>query len=310
MTARQVALYTFVLIALGAGWGITQPLTKIAVSTGLGHFGLVFWQLVLGAALMAVIARLRRMPLPLEPRHIRLYVLLAMIGTILPNSASYQAAVHLPSGILSILLSMIPMWGFPIALALGLDLFSWRRLGGLLIGLTGVLLIVAPGAQVSLSLPIFWILVALVSGVFYAIEGNVVAKWGTQGLDGLQVLFGASLFGALIMLPVMVLSGQWIAPSELVGGAAGWALIASSCIHVVVYASYIWLVGRAGPVFSMQVSYLVTGFGILWAKLILAESYPPAIWAAIALMFVGMYLVQPRRNSGLAMPEPISDTVR
>jgi drug/metabolite transporter (DMT)-like permease len=57
------------LVVLGAGWGITQPLTKLAVSTGHGHFGLIFWQLVIGAVLMAVIALATRRRLPLTRQH-------------------------------------------------------------------------------------------------------------------------------------------------------------------------------------------------------------------------------------------------
>ena len=46
-----------VLVLIGTGWGLTQPLTKLAVSTGHGQFGLIFWQQVimvsvLGAAML------------------------------------------------------------------------------------------------------------------------------------------------------------------------------------------------------------------------------------------------------------------
>lgn len=43
MTGRESAGLTAILLLLGAGWGLTQPLAKIAVSTGHGHFGLIFW---------------------------------------------------------------------------------------------------------------------------------------------------------------------------------------------------------------------------------------------------------------------------
>lgn len=33
------------LILMGAGWGATQPLSKIAVSEGYRHFGIIVWQL-------------------------------------------------------------------------------------------------------------------------------------------------------------------------------------------------------------------------------------------------------------------------
>ncbi|MCP4818147.1 MAG: EamA/RhaT family transporter, partial [Shimia sp.] len=36
-----------ILLAIGAGWGLTQPLTKIAVSEGYEPLGLIFWQLAI-----------------------------------------------------------------------------------------------------------------------------------------------------------------------------------------------------------------------------------------------------------------------
>ncbi len=298
LSRREVFFLTAMLVVMGAGWGMTQPLTKIAVSTGYKHFGLIFWQLFIGAALMALFCWARGTRLPQGRRQIGICLMVAMIGTMIPNSTSYQAAVHLPAGILSILLSMVPMWAFPIALLMGLDRFSWRRFMGLALGLFGVLLIAAPGAS-AMDLAVFWVLVALVSGICYGLEGNLVAKFGTAGMDPFQVLYGASLMGGIIMLPVALLSGQWIAV-DAAFTTEGQALILASIIHVLVYTGYVWLVGRAGSVFAVQVSYLVTGFGVLWAKLILDESYPAGIWAALLLMFAGMYLVQPRPKAALA----------
>lgn len=299
MTTRETIFFTGVLILLGAGWGITIPLTKIAVSTGFGHYGLIFWQLVIGSLLMAGLSFIRGNGLPLNRFTLRVFAVVALIGTLIPNTASFQAAVHVPAGILSILLSMIPMFAFPVALAMGLDRFSWRRFAGLGVGLIGVLVIVMPGASGALNTPVFWIGVALIAGLCYAMEGNIVAKWGTAGLDAIQVLFGASVLGAIAILPVALASGQFIPPRDLLG-TAGYALMMASVAHALVYAGYVWLVGRAGPVFTVQVSYLVTGFGILWAKAILDEAYPPVVWAALALMFIGMYLVQPRPKAALA----------
>jgi drug/metabolite transporter (DMT)-like permease len=59
-------------------------------------------------------------------------------------------------------------------------------------------------------------------------------------------------------------------------------------------------VGRAGPVFAAQVSYLVTLFGVTWAMLFLGEGYSALVLAALALMLAGLALVQPRpRARGL-----------
>jgi drug/metabolite transporter (DMT)-like permease len=294
LSQRQIIAYSAFLILLGAGWAFTQPMSKIAVSEGYKHFGLIFWQFVIGAVVMAVVSMIRRRGLPMGQNHLRLYLIIAVIGTLLPNSASYQAAVHLPAGVLSILLSMVPIFAFPIALALGNDRFEWRRFGGLVVGFIGVLLIVLPGASLAGSPSGFWVLIGLIAGLFYAFEGNYVAKWGTAGLDPIQVLWGASLVGVIISLPLAVLSGQWINPLPPYS-APDYALIASSVIHVLVYSGYVWLVGRAGPVFAVQVSYLVTIFGVFWARVLLDESYAPQIWMALCVMLAGMYLVQPKR---------------
>ncbi len=305
--SREVLWLGAVLACLGAGWGITQPLSKIAVSEGYQPFGLIFWQMALGALILGVITWVRGQTLPLGREQIRFYALIALIGTVLPNSASYAAAVHLPAGLLSILLSLVPMIAFPIALALGIDRFSMARLLGLCLGLGGVILIAGPEASLPDRAMVAFIPLALIAPLFYGLEANVVAKWGTYGANPVQVLFGASIIGTLISLPVALVTGQFIDPRPP-WGLPDLALVLSSTIHVVVYTSYVWLVGRAGAVFAAQVSYFVTGFGVLWAMLLLGERYSGWVWAAVALMFLGLFLVQPRQRDALASEDPMDHT--
>ncbi len=297
MASRRTTFTLFAILALmGAGWGATQPLSKIAVSEGYRHFGLVFWQLAIGAAILSVIQAVRGVRLRCDRPALRVYVFIALIGTILPNSASYEAIRHLPSGLVSILLALVPMFAFPMALMLGNERFVLIRFFGLVLGLTGVLLIVGPEGSLPDRAMVLWVPLALIAPLFYGFEGNAVARWGTAGLSPIEVLYGASLFGALLMLPVTLLTGHFIDPRPP-WGAPDFALVATSVIHVTVYTTYVWMVGRAGPVFAVQVSYLVTGFGVIWAMLILGESYSGWVWAAMAVMFLGMFLVQPRERS-------------
>jgi drug/metabolite transporter (DMT)-like permease len=304
MNQRQLLVYSLVLIILGMGWSFTQPMSKLAVSEGYQHFGLIFWQSAIGAVLLTLANLIRGKGLPLGPAQLRVYLIIALIGTVIPNSATFQAAAHLPSGILSILLSMIPIFAFPVALVLGNDRFEARRLGGLILGLIGVMMIVLPSVRIPQMGSAFWVMIALIGGACYAFEGNYVAKWGTAGMDSIQVLLGASLVGSIISLPLALATGQWIDPMPPYG-IPDYAHILGSLIHVIVYAGYVWLVGRTGPVFAVQVSYLVTIFGVFWAKLILNETYVPQVWLAMLAMLAGMYLVQPRKQS-----EPVATVSR
>ncbi|MEP3330141.1 DMT family transporter [Sedimentitalea sp.] len=309
MTRRERIMLLSFLVVLGAGWGITQPLSKIAVSTGHGHFGLIFWQLVIGALLMGVVILLRRDHLPITAATLRVFVIITLVGTIIPNSASYKAVVYIPAGVMSVLLSLVPLVAFPMALGLGLERFSFRRFGGLLLGLAGVALLVLPDTSLPEPGLLKWVAVAMIAAVCYAFEGNFVARWGIAGMNPMQVMFGASLVGAMLSLPFAVGTGQFINPLRP-WDVAEWALMASSIVHAVTYTGYVWLVGRAGSVFAVQVSYLVTGFGVFWAMLLLGESYSPYFWAAAALMLVGVFAVQPRRQQPLAPDVAMKETVR
>lgn len=281
------------LFAMGIGWGLCIPLTKIAVSTGYQPFGLIFWELIIVAALLAAINRIRGKSLPFGRVQLKLYVMIALLGTIVPNAASYAAAVHLPAGVMAITLSTVPMITFPIALLLGIDRFSWLRIGGLLCGLIAILLLVGPEASLPERAMVAFIPLALLAPLCYGTEGNLVALWGMRDIDAVQTLLGASVIALIFALPLALFSGQWINP-VVPWGHAEWALVVCSLIHAVVYTGYVWLVGRAGSVFAAQVSYLVTGFGVIWSMILLSESYSPYIWAALAIMLMGIFMVQPR----------------
>ena len=302
MTADRGKL-TLILVLLGAGWGLTQPLTKITVTAGYQPFGLIFWQLLIGAVLLGVFRWRQLGRMPVSAKTVAVWLMIATIGTLIPNSASFRAAFFLPSGIMSIVLSTIPMMAFLIALLLGTDQFSNRRLLGLVVGLIGVAFIALPEASLPERAMIAFLPLALIAPFCYACEANIVAKWGTAGLDPVQVLFGASVIGTIIALPLALGTGQFFVPTAPFI-LADLTMVLSSVIHVIVYAGYVWLVGRAGAVFAGQVSYLVTGFGVLWAMLLLRETYSLWVWGALVCMAFGLMLVQPR----VAEPRTVGKT--
>jgi drug/metabolite transporter (DMT)-like permease len=296
MTPRLVLMLA--LVAMGAGWGITHPLSKIAVSEGYRHFGLIFWQAAIGAAILGLVVLIRGRGLPLTAPALRRYLLIALVGTILPDTAGYEVLRHIPAGVMAVVLSLVPMLAFPVALALGNDRFAWASLAGLILGLAGVLLIALPEASLPDRAMVVWLPLALVPPVCYAIEGNAVARWGMGGTDPFQLLCGASLLAAVLTLPLAVASGQWITPLPPYH-APDLALIASAMLHVFAYTTYVWLVGQAGPSFAAQVSYLVTGFGVIWSMILLGERFSLWVWAAMAVMLLGVALVQPRSNTAV-----------
>ena len=291
MTSRWHSVLALVL--LGLGWGSTQPLGKLATSTGHPPFGLIFWQLVVCVVVLGGITLVRGKGLPLHGRALVFYVVVAFLGTLIPNATFYISVARLPAGIMSILISMVPLMAFPLAMALGLDRFSSARLMGLILGLCGVALIALPEASLPDPAMVAFLPLAMIGPLFYAIEGTFVQRFGMAGMDAVQAMFGASVAGLIFVTPVMLGLGQWINPAPPWGVAEG-ALLLSSALHGLLYAGYVALAARAGAVFASQCSYLVTASGVIWAMLLLGERFSPFVWAAMAVMLAGLALVQPR----------------
>ena len=285
---------TIILLIVGVSWGLTAPLSKIAVSTGHHFLGLLIWQIIIMILSLGLIQIFRKKKLPLNLNCFWRYVLVALLGTILPNSIMYKAYFHLQSGIMSILVSIVPMIAFLLVLVLQMEKFEIRRFLGVLFGIFAIILIVFPKLDLGYIGEVGWILLALLSPLCYAIEGVWINKIGIAKLDPIEVILGASILGFFILMPIVALNGYWITPYR-VWGPAEFAITLSSLIHSIIYISYIWLIGKAGVIFASQVSYIYTASGIGFSIILLGEGYSLFVWAAVILMLMGLMMVRPSR---------------
>ena len=288
-----------ILLIVGVSWGLTAPLSKIAVSTGHHYLGLLIWQIIIMILSLGLIQIFRKKKLPLNLNCFWRYVVVALLGTILPNSIMYKAYFHLQSGIMSILVSIVPMIAFLLVLVLQMEKFEIRRFLGVLFGIFAIILIVFPKLDLGYIGEVGWILLALLSPLCYAIEGVWINKIGIAKLDPIEVILGASILGFFILMPIVALNGYWITPYR-VWGPAEFAITSSSLIHSLIYISYIWLIGKAGVIFASQVSYIYTASGIGFSIILLGEGYSLFVWAAVILMLMGLMMVRPSRRSSLS----------
>ncbi len=281
------------LVFMGLVWGAVFPITKIAVSTGHKPFGIMVWQMVIGVSLSAAFLLLRGKRLNFTRANLPVYVGVAMLGTVLPNFFSYTASAHLPAGIISILIALVPLFSMPIALLMGFERFNWVRLLGALSGAVALLLLIGPEASLPDPSQYIFVLVMAVAPLLYGMEGNFLTYMGERGLDATQTLFGATIIALTFAVPLALGLGQWIDPLQP-WGPPEWAIPAGAVLNITAYILYVWLIHRAGPVFSSQVAYLVTGWGVLISMVFLGETYSSWVWLALGLMLLGVALVRPK----------------
>lgn len=279
------------LVAIGAAWGLSLPLLRIAVSTGHAPFGLMVWQSVIMLAVLSGMLRAAGLPPAPLRGNVGLFAAVSGFGAVIPGFFTFLTAAHLPAGVRAIVIALVPMFVLPMALAMGFERPDLRRALGVLLGAAAVVLLVLPGADATGGAGVVMLLLALLAPASYGLEATYLAWRGPHGLHPFQVLFGATALGLVALLPLAAATGQIVAPWPF--GRAEIALVGAALLNVLAYSGYVWLIGRAGSVFASLISYLVTGFGVLFSRVVLGETYSALVWAALVLMVAAVALVQP-----------------
>jgi drug/metabolite transporter (DMT)-like permease len=289
------------LLAIGAAWGLTTPLVKTATIHGHPALSIALWQTAMTVVVLGAVqaARGRLHRTPLDAASIRLYLVFGLLGLSLPQWASFTGTTHLPAGVMSMVISLVPIFALPLALALGSERFSASRLAGVGLGAGAIVMLAAPGASLPQPGLWVWVLVGALAPLFYAFEGAYVAASRAPGAGPFQLLWAGSVVALVVLIGLNLAFGGLRSPLDGFGTGEA-AIVAAGALSMAAYAGYIALLQRWGAVFGAQVAYTVTGCGVVWAMLILGERYPPMVWAALAALFAGLFLVQPR--AGPAAP--------
>lgn len=278
-------------LAIGAFWGLGQPLAKIAVTGGWQPLGILVWQALVMIAGGAIATRLRGTGLPRGARAWGVCALVAVLGTLLPQAAIYRAMQDLPAGVMAIVLSTTPTLSLALAVAMGLDRVTPARLAGVALGGLGVATIALAAGLGAAPLSLLALLIALGAPLCFAINGNLLDRLGRGGLDPMQLVLGSALLALPVALVLAGATGQLRLPGTTPGDLA---MLGATTLHLIGYAGLLWLIGQAGAVFAALTNPFITGFGVLWSMALLSERYPAPVWLGLALILAGFALVRPR----------------
>jgi len=285
----------FLLTVMGASWGLTIPLSKIAVAAGAHPLGLTFWQGAIGGGFLLAVSLLRRRPPPFGRRHLIFYLVCGILGSVLPGSLLFWVAIYLPAGVISIAIACVPLFTYALAVSLRIEAPVARRIAGVAIGLIAVALITLPNTSLPQAGLAPWVVIAVLACAAYALENVYISLRKPPRLDPLAATSGLLLMAAVLMLPLVLANDAWV-PLGWPLERLEWSVVAMALASAVAYSLFVYIVAVAGPLFASQVAYLVTIAGVLWGMALLGERHSYWIWAALLVMLLGLSLVQPRRR--------------
>jgi len=285
-----------ILIILGLGWGLSFTLGKIAITAGGTPLGLTFWQSLFSGLILLAYVFLRHGKIIIPKIMFLPIIIITFLSVVIPNIIFYACIEHLDAGVLSISVSVIPLFTYLIAMGLRMDRFKIRRVLGLVTGFCALLILILPENSLPDKRDIPWVLLALNCALCYALENIYIDRLALQNFGPIRLVCAVSFVSAIITFLLSLLMDQFfiLQPTNLYLFISTLGL---GFISATAYSIFIYLIGRAGSVFSSQVGYLVTFFGVVWGIIILGESHSVFVWLSLAMIMLGIFLVQPKQTS-------------
>ena len=285
-----------ILIILGLGWGLSFTLGKIAITAGGTPIGLTFWQSLFSGLILLAYVFFRHGKIIIPKKMFLPIVIITFLSVVIPNIIFYACVEHLDAGVLSISVSVIPLFTYLIAMGLRMDKFKVRRVIGLITGFCALLILILPENSLPDKRDIPWVLLALNCALCYALENIYIDRLALQNFGPIRLVCAVSFVSAIITFLLSLVMDQFfiLQPTNLYLFISTLGL---GFISATAYSIFIYLIGRAGSVFSSQVGYLGTFFGVVWGIIILGESHSVFVWISLAMIMMGIFLVQPKQNS-------------
>lgn len=273
-------------------WGSSFLWIKI----GLGSFSAVqmtFVRLVLGSAVLLVLCYAGRNRLPRDRRLWGHLVVAALTGNAIPFTLFALGERSVDSGVAGVLNATTPLWVLVIAIVLRTERgLSAAKVGGLVLGFLGTLLIFSPWEMSFASWDALIILVAAMCyGVSFVYIGRFVSGRGVApiALSASQILSATGL--TALALPVYGLS-----PIHLHWGAAAAVAVLGIFGTGFAFALNYRIITDEGPTNAATVGYLLPVVSVLLGALFLDEDLTPHVIAGMIVVLGGVALTRMRRR--------------
>lgn len=292
--ANSLSTYAM-LVAAAIIYGAVFTVNKLAATGGVPPLAYSFWQSFGAGVVLWLVLTLNGERLGVTRQHLVGYIVIGALVIGIPITLLTYIAPRLPAGVMTLVLALSPPFTFGLSVLSRLERFRVMGIFGLLCGFLGVVVMVAPGAALGSPDAWKWFLLALAAPLLFA-SSNVAAAVlrppaASSAAMGAGVLFGSSL----VLLPVMLITGQRWFPRALDDGSI--ATVIAIAINAVFLVLFFEIIRRAGPTFFAQFNYLAVLAGVAWGAIVFGERLTLTFFLAMLLMFVGVFLSGYRRNA-------------
>jgi drug/metabolite transporter (DMT)-like permease len=297
MIARPTRMDLFLLLVLGLMWGTSYAFIRLGVET-LQTFTLIASRLLIGFTFLATVVVIAREPLPRIPKAYLHLLVMSVINIVIPFTLITYAEQSVDSSIAAIINGTVPLLVIVLAaLTFHDEPITLNRLAGLIVGYTGVLVIMSPaftGGAGEARNTLVGDLALIGSTVAYAI-GAVYSRATLRGL-GLRPMIAAVMQVGFAFVIVSILALAFERPLDVQWNSD--ALIAVLWLGLLgsgaAYLLNFRLLSRIGATATSQLAYLLPVVGIVTGAIMFGERVGTTGLIGTALVVGGVALVNSR----------------
>lgn len=280
----------FSLFALTIFWGTSFLFIELALKAFPPPV-LVAARIALGALALLVFMGFSGLRLPRGWRVWSTWVVIALLGIILPMRFTAWGQQYVSSAEAGVLMAISPLFVYTLAhFFLPGERMTVVRLGGFLLGFSGVILVIGPASLGNWSgnMHLLGLLAILAAALSYSLN-SVFARRVSVNQDPMALATGTILLAALISAPSGIANLDAV---SLPAGYIPWMALAVLGLICSGFASvlYFRLIQGPGPGFTTTVTYLVPAWAVLAGAVVLQETLPLRVYLGLGLILGGIAL--------------------
>ena len=282
------------LITLATVWGGSFLFNAILVAE-LPVITIVAIRVTVAALALWGFVRVTGRKIPTTPQVWGALLILGVLNNAIPFSLIVQGQTQITSGLASILNATTPFFTILVAgFFLTDERFSVLRVLGVVVGFSGVILMVGPEALGGLGADFWAQLCALGAALSYGFASVFGRRFRELNVDPVMVATGQVTMSSLVLWPIAL----WIdGPQDILGlsfnAAAsmfGLAVLCTSFAYIV----YFLILERAGATNISLVTFLVPISAIILGVLVLGESIFIKEIIGMTLIGLGLAIIDGR----------------
>lgn len=199
-------------------------------------------------------------------------------------------------GRVALLMNVMPFWvAIGSHFLLG-EKMSMRAFIGMCVAFFGVVIVFADNSSRPGPYALYGDILALISGMLWGMTTIVIKRSKLASAAPEKTLLYQLAVAAIVPLPFMFLSGPLIREPDLLSVLS--FLFQSMFVVAVTYPLWFWMISRYPASKLSNFAFLTPAFGVLLSGLLLNETLGWKIFAALALIGLGLIIINRRGKAG------------